>query len=165
MRKNNYFMNTLTPSAHVFLMRNIIHHYNTSQNEKVKQDLKKIVSSNDQLILNENGQVVVGTPPESVQTDERLSGDEKQKHDPLPVRSSTVGLTALHHVQPNKAYWKQLPCTVQLSQLNHALMENGPEKEFLSSVGSLVLMRKNFLTLGLLRDVEGTVHFKIFFDF
>lgn len=35
MHKNNYFMNMLTPSAHVFLIRNIIHHYNKSQNESV----------------------------------------------------------------------------------------------------------------------------------
>lgn len=50
----------LTPSAHVFLMRNIIHHYNKSQNESVKENLRKIVSPNDQLTLNGNGQVVVG---------------------------------------------------------------------------------------------------------
>ncbi len=60
MRKNNYFMNMLTPSANVFLMRNIIHHYNKSQNESVKENLRKIVSPNDQLTLNGNGQVILG---------------------------------------------------------------------------------------------------------
>lgn len=60
MRKNNYFMNMLTPSANVFLMRNIFHHYNQSQNESVKENLRKIVSPNDQLTLNGNGQVIVG---------------------------------------------------------------------------------------------------------
>ncbi|XP_039601812.1 uncharacterized protein LOC120524049 [Polypterus senegalus] len=34
MRKNNYFMNSMTPSMQVFLTRNIIHHYNSSKNEK-----------------------------------------------------------------------------------------------------------------------------------
>ncbi|XP_013873396.1 uncharacterized protein LOC106524217 [Austrofundulus limnaeus] len=32
MRKNNYFLNMLTPSAHVFLQRNILHHYNVRKN-------------------------------------------------------------------------------------------------------------------------------------
>lgn len=32
IRKKYYFMNMLTPSAHVFLMRSIIHHYNKSKN-------------------------------------------------------------------------------------------------------------------------------------
>ncbi len=39
MRKNNYFMNMLTTSAHIFLMRNIILHYIKSQNESVKENL------------------------------------------------------------------------------------------------------------------------------
>ncbi|XP_077077485.1 uncharacterized protein LOC143730820 [Siphateles boraxobius] len=90
MRKNNYFMNMLTPSANVFLMRNIIHLYNKSQNESVKENLRKIVSPNDQLTLNDNGQVIVGTPPEPVQIDEKPSGDKTQRDDqctpPEPVQ-------------------------------------------------------------------------------
>ncbi len=49
-------MNMLTPSAHVFLMRSIIHHYNKSKNESVKES----VSPNEQLTLNGNGHIVVG---------------------------------------------------------------------------------------------------------
>ncbi len=60
MWKNNYFMNMLTPSAHVLLMRSIIHHYNKSKNESVKENLRKILSPNDQLNLNGKGQIVVG---------------------------------------------------------------------------------------------------------
>ncbi len=105
MRKNNYFMNMLTPSAHVFLMRSIIHHYNKSKNESVKES----VSPNEQLTLNGNGHIVVGTislitmfllivralldpnasnlipskgtHSESIQIDERPSGDKKRNHD------------------------------------------------------------------------------------
>jgi len=50
----------LTPSSNIFLMRNILHLYNKSQNESVKDNLRKIVSPNDQLTLNCNGQVIVG---------------------------------------------------------------------------------------------------------
>ncbi|XP_042578932.1 uncharacterized protein si:ch211-238e22.2 [Cyprinus carpio] len=67
-----------------------------------------------------------------------------------------VGITALRDVQPNKACWKELPSTVQLNQLNHALMETGPANEFLASVGTTVLTRMDFLTLGHQREVEAT---------
>lgn len=40
MRKNNYFLNMLTPSGHTFLMRNIIHHYNTAQNKNISVNLQ-----------------------------------------------------------------------------------------------------------------------------
>lgn len=37
MRKNNYFLNMLTPSTHIFLQRNILHHFNLQKNTKKKQ--------------------------------------------------------------------------------------------------------------------------------
>ncbi|KAG1937167.1 hypothetical protein F2P79_018383, partial [Pimephales promelas] len=70
---------------------------------------------------------------------------------------STVGITALRHVQPNKVCWKQSPSTVQLNQLNYALMKTRPSSEFLASVGNTVLTRKDFLALGRLRSVEATI--------
>ncbi|XP_051787215.1 uncharacterized protein LOC114656598 [Erpetoichthys calabaricus] len=42
MRKNNYFLNMLSPSAHVFLMRSIIHQHNQSVNQKALAELRKI---------------------------------------------------------------------------------------------------------------------------
>ncbi|KAI7802115.1 hypothetical protein IRJ41_000508, partial [Triplophysa rosa] len=44
MRKNNYFLNTLTPSEHIFMMRNILHHYNTKCNNKTKTSIQKVPS-------------------------------------------------------------------------------------------------------------------------
>ncbi|XP_025765260.1 uncharacterized protein LOC109202981 [Oreochromis niloticus] len=35
MRKSNYFLSNTSPSTHVFLMRNITHHYNTVTNKKL----------------------------------------------------------------------------------------------------------------------------------
>lgn len=35
MRKSNYFLSNMSPSTHVFLMRNINHHYNTVTNKKL----------------------------------------------------------------------------------------------------------------------------------
>jgi len=56
MKKNNYYMNMLSPSAHVFMMRNVIHNYNQRKNEKIKEELKKLVTPEIQLCLNEHGQ-------------------------------------------------------------------------------------------------------------
>ncbi|XDV21834.1 hypothetical protein PO909_026854 [Leuciscus waleckii] len=60
MRKNNSFLNMLTPSGHTFLMRNIIHHYYTAQNKNMEDSLKKVVSPSDQLTFNDYGQIVLG---------------------------------------------------------------------------------------------------------
>ncbi|KAK1885425.1 Lysine--tRNA ligase [Dissostichus eleginoides] len=34
MKKNNYFLNMALPTTHLFLMRNIIHHYNVHKNKQ-----------------------------------------------------------------------------------------------------------------------------------
>ncbi len=60
MRKNNYFLNTLTPSGHIFMMRNILQHYNTKQNKKIEDGIRKIVPQNGQLHLDVHGQIIMG---------------------------------------------------------------------------------------------------------
>ncbi len=62
MRKHNYFLNTLTPSHHIFMMRNILHHYNTKCNTKTKASIQKVVGKDVRLQLNDNanGQIVMG---------------------------------------------------------------------------------------------------------
>lgn len=37
-------MNMLSPSAHVFMMRNVIHNYNQRKNKNIKEELKKLVT-------------------------------------------------------------------------------------------------------------------------
>ncbi|KAL0151690.1 hypothetical protein M9458_052989, partial [Cirrhinus mrigala] len=54
MRKNNYFLNTLTPSQHIFMMQNILHHYNTKCNIKTKASIQKVVGKDVQLQLDHN---------------------------------------------------------------------------------------------------------------
>lgn len=61
MRKNNYFLNMLTPSAHIFLQRNILHHHNIAQNNKAKQQFQKIVGNNADFSLDANGKITLGT--------------------------------------------------------------------------------------------------------
>ncbi|CAG5927893.1 unnamed protein product, partial [Menidia menidia] len=58
MRRNNNFLNMMTPSSHVFLMRNILHHYNCFKNAAVMDNLKK--SLGQEVTLNSYGQAVLG---------------------------------------------------------------------------------------------------------
>lgn len=53
MKKSNYYMNMLSPSAHVFLMRNVIHIYNQRKNIIIKEELRKLVSPDIPFGLNE----------------------------------------------------------------------------------------------------------------
>lgn len=61
MRKNNHFLNMMTPSSHIFLMRNILHHYNNRRNAKRIDDMKKTLGSGLEIQLNSNGQIVAAT--------------------------------------------------------------------------------------------------------
>ena len=51
MRKNNYFMNCLSPSSHVFLMRNLLHRHNNRLNQQALEGLKKVFNGNVTLDL------------------------------------------------------------------------------------------------------------------
>ena len=55
MKKSNYYMNMLSPSAHVFLMRNVIHNYNQRKTQKIMEELKKLVTPEMQLCFNVHG--------------------------------------------------------------------------------------------------------------
>lgn len=56
MKKNNYFMSL--SSAHLFLMRNIVHHYNENKANKASTRLRK--SSGSNLLTDAYGQAVLG---------------------------------------------------------------------------------------------------------
>ena len=60
MRKNNYFLNQTTPSTHIFLQRNILHHYNMARNQKIKNQYSKIVPPDVSLQFDSYGRVVLG---------------------------------------------------------------------------------------------------------
>ena len=58
MRKNNYFMNMMSPGSHVFLMRSVIHHHNLMVNEKILTDLRNNVS--EDIALDQTGKAIMG---------------------------------------------------------------------------------------------------------
>lgn len=59
MKKNNYFLTQQLPSTHLFLMRNIIEHYNNHKNQKRINDIKKTFGT--EVAMNSHHQAVLGT--------------------------------------------------------------------------------------------------------
>ncbi len=63
LRKNNYFVNNMAPSTHIFMMRNLVHHRNSNTNETLlKKQLKRGRDSHSlhDIALDEVGQAVFG---------------------------------------------------------------------------------------------------------
>lgn len=61
--KNNCFLNNMGPSAHIFLMRNILEHKNSQQNEKLpKHQLRRGLQLQQlhSITLSDLGQVILG---------------------------------------------------------------------------------------------------------
>ncbi|XP_041844142.1 uncharacterized protein LOC121641866 [Melanotaenia boesemani] len=51
MKKNNYFLNMALPSTHMFLMRNMVHHYNTQKNKQQVDKMKAKFCSLDVITI------------------------------------------------------------------------------------------------------------------
>lgn len=63
MQKNNYYLNNMAPSTHIFFMRNLIHHRNNNTNARLmEQQLKRGLEFHNlqDITLNEFGQAVLG---------------------------------------------------------------------------------------------------------
>ncbi|XP_041664383.1 uncharacterized protein LOC121523528 isoform X2 [Cheilinus undulatus] len=64
MHKNSYFLNSMAPSTHIFMMRNLVHLRNNDTNAKL---LEEVLQSGDvahrlqDITLNDFGQAVLGT--------------------------------------------------------------------------------------------------------
>ncbi|KAG9260614.1 hypothetical protein AMEX_G10618 [Astyanax mexicanus] len=61
MRKNNHFLNMMTPTSHIFLVRNILHHYNNARNTKTLEEMKKALHVGMEIEFNSRGQTVMAT--------------------------------------------------------------------------------------------------------
>ncbi|XP_077092035.1 uncharacterized protein LOC143744406 [Siphateles boraxobius] len=63
MKKNNYFLNMALPSTHLFLMRNIIHHYNCHKNKQRLGDIKKAFDTNIAMNIHSQAVLAEAVPP------------------------------------------------------------------------------------------------------
>ncbi|XP_078018218.1 uncharacterized protein LOC117262505 [Epinephelus lanceolatus] len=159
MRKNNHFLNMMTPSSHIFLMRNILHHYNNRCNAKRIDDMKKTLGSGLEIQLNSNGQTVAATAATtttwtaSIPTPSAASGSTTTS---IPILSrfqlcneDCGGMKHMLHTSAGSS--------VTDLQLNNVLDIQKPKDEVIGVVGTSVLKRLDFLELGLNREVEATI--------
>uniref|UniRef100_A0A8C1VEE7 SAP domain-containing protein n=1 Tax=Cyprinus carpio TaxID=7962 RepID=A0A8C1VEE7_CYPCA len=132
MRKNNYFLNMMSPTTHMFFVRNILHIQNE---EKNKSMLKKIQKCHSKTTVN-------------LQKDSlgRLVVDKENRG---PER------TRLHLIKPTKACWSKPLNRSQRKLVAQALSVSKDDE--VAYVGSTVIKQKDFTTLTELSEVEGSV--------
>ncbi|XP_034082919.1 uncharacterized protein LOC117553203 isoform X2 [Gymnodraco acuticeps] len=135
MRKNNYFLNMLTPSAHIFLQRDILHLYNVDRNNKVKEQFKTIVGSNTAFSLDVNGRITLGHQS----------------------KETTTPQLTLHTVKAHQSCWGQKLTQTQENMLSQVLDSRGSPDERLAYLNNQILTRTDFWTLGRPQDVEGMI--------
>ncbi|ROL55332.1 hypothetical protein DPX16_22808 [Anabarilius grahami] len=131
MRKNNYFLNMMSPTTHMFFVRNILHIQNE---EKNKSMLKKIQKGHSKTTVN-------------LQKDSlgRLVVDKENRG---PER------TRLHMIKPTKACWGKPLTRSQRKLVTQALSVS--EDDEVAYVGSTVIKQKDFTTLTEHSEVEGS---------
>ncbi|XP_065150375.1 uncharacterized protein [Paramisgurnus dabryanus] len=162
MRKSNYFFNNMAPSTHVFLMRSVIHHHNTSTNKAL---LEKQLNTGRRLellstiTLSALGQAVIA----------QQSDASKRQSTTVVAQSSSateVGhcgqhcatLTAISNLRPCRTSWAARgdhPLQEQL--ISYVLDERRPVKEIIIKDGPTCLTRENLITLGLNRFMDSMV--------
>ncbi|XP_058614543.1 uncharacterized protein LOC131529049 [Onychostoma macrolepis] len=143
MRKNNYFLNTLTPSGHIFLMRNILQHYNTKRNKKMEDGIRKIVPQNAQLHLDENGQIIM----EATASDGTLA--------PTASDGTPASVARLMCAEREIKDFRRWECPKTLH--DYVLDCTKPQNEVIGSVGTTVLRRADCVGLGTSCQLEATV--------
>uniref|UniRef100_A0A3B3BZI3 Uncharacterized LOC112141289 n=1 Tax=Oryzias melastigma TaxID=30732 RepID=A0A3B3BZI3_ORYME len=177
LRKNNYFLNNMGPSAHIFLMRNIIEHRNVNLNEKmIKRQLRRGVQQMKTMTQSPLGQVILGqetshdtqslakeTNPKTqcqvesdVATPETVSlqSDEERLH----CGPHCASLTELDNVEAERSCWSFDIHQNQEQVLQYILDTRSPGNELLvQTERQTCLTRSDFLTLGLRREVESTI--------
>ncbi|XP_058639161.1 uncharacterized protein LOC131544754 isoform X2 [Onychostoma macrolepis] len=151
MRKNNYFLNTLTPSGHIFLMRNILQHYNTKRNKKMEDGIRKIVPQNAQLHLDENGQIIMATAsdgtPAATASDGTLA--------PTASDGTPASVARLMCAEREIKDFRRWECPKTLH--DYVLDCTKPQDEVIGSVGTTVLRRADCVGLGTSCQLEATV--------
>ncbi|XP_035990491.1 uncharacterized protein LOC118562317 [Fundulus heteroclitus] len=175
MRKNNYFLNMMTPSSHVFLMRNILHHYNTAKNSATIANMKKMLGVGIDIGFNSYGQTVLAgineaqdpsTTADEAQ-DPSTTADEAQDPamatDHVPNTGTTEasvlvqsvcrpdcwGLPHLRHLLARSG--------ITESQVDYVLHAKRPETEIIGTIGTTILSRQDFRSLGLQHNFEATI--------
>ncbi|XP_073676614.1 uncharacterized protein [Garra rufa] len=132
MRKNNYFLNMMSPTTHMFLVRNILHLQNKEKNGSMLSKIQKNL----------------GHPKTTINLQTDLFGR-------LVVENRAPEMTRLHLIKPSKACWGK-PLTRSQRKLMAQVHSANADDE-VALVGSIVIKQKDLITLTNLCEVEGNV--------
>ncbi|XP_057712976.1 uncharacterized protein LOC130929649 isoform X2 [Corythoichthys intestinalis] len=172
MQKNNYFLNNMAPSTHIFLMRNIIHHRNNTTNARLlEKQLQRGLDSHhlSDITLNDFGQAVFAPRPQS--HSEELKSQPPNDSHPLHIQgcnTDTSGnneqcgthcavITNCESIRPCRASWAVKTHPAQERLLAYILDIERPETELIVQTNKACLTRSDFWTLGLNREMESTI--------
>ncbi|KAM9700009.1 HMG domain-containing protein 3-like [Menidia menidia] len=176
MRRNNHFLNMMTPSSHVFLMRNILHHYNCFKNAAVMDNLKK--SLGQEVTLNSYGQAVLGSQSTDLSTNQdrlteaatleagvqHLPDDctrEVKTVDPvkagMPCGPHCAVLMTVASIEAKRSCWSLALHHDQEKVLSYVLDTDKPPNEILVRCSNSCLTRSDFQTLGLQQQMDSTI--------
>ncbi|XP_077365645.1 uncharacterized protein LOC144009664 [Festucalex cinctus] len=177
MRKSNYFLNCLSPSSHVFLMRNILHHHNERVNEHSLGELKNVCKGNITLDSDKKAvlcNVAASSNPlpstvkaatsiaahsSSAPSSSLLAMDALQNADITELCGEQCQyLTMTSKLLPCRSTWTTKGCHPLQDQLvNYVLDEGRPMNEIIIKDQHTCLTRENLLTLGLKREMDSMV--------
>lgn len=164
MRKNNYYLNNMAPSTHIFLLRNIIHHQNNRCNEKfLEKQLKR--GGRDvtfKISLDDLGRAVFAEGTPSLCGNALVQPCAKVQTTCTDVHSDTCGPQCEQQfdwrgVLPSRASWSLQRHPAQVELLNYVLDEERPRNELIVRTNQACLTREDFLTLGFDREMESTI--------
>ncbi|KAF1393373.1 hypothetical protein PFLUV_G00014950 [Perca fluviatilis] len=101
MRKNNYFINNMSPSAHIFLVRNIVYHHNEKKERQTIEKMKRNVR-NVSITLDTLGKAVAA--PQTLLGTQTSLEPTRNLDGPTPERE-----TSLCDIQPQRSCWGLKP--------------------------------------------------------
>ncbi|XP_073727236.1 uncharacterized protein [Misgurnus anguillicaudatus] len=153
MRKNNHFLNMMTPSSHIFLMRNILHHNNIYKNSRTIENMKTRLGMGVDIALNSNGQTVLAsTKAAAIRTPQADGPGEAEAlvhGDLLGCSLVCCGLTHLEHIGARSA--------ILDSQLDDVLDHKKSATELVGELCTHNLTRWDFQTLGSKEELDARI--------
>ncbi|XP_034082908.1 uncharacterized protein LOC117553198 isoform X3 [Gymnodraco acuticeps] len=153
MRKNNYFMNCFSPSSHIFLMRNVLHHHNERVNQLALKKLRTVCKG--EITLDALGKAILDTQADVSTNEHEVATDVSTTHH---CGNHCEALTMTSNIRPCRTSWTPgVHNPLQEQLVNYVLDETRPMEELIVKDCHTCLTRENLVTLGLRREMDSMV--------
>ncbi|XP_051780666.1 LOW QUALITY PROTEIN: uncharacterized protein LOC127527086 [Erpetoichthys calabaricus] len=161
LKKNNYFMNLLSPSARIFLMRSIIHFRNEYKTKKTIHEYQKVFGRDPKIELDCHGRAKLALDMTSTQKFLKRGHPFESKHEATKVlisyeESSEMDNSESEDIMAKALLWNREPNLEQKQLLAYVLDPKGIPIEEIARTDNTVLNRADFLSLGMSAELEAT---------